>query len=364
MDWVRFLEENNVHYITRGPNTKRGEISIQCPMCGEDDPSEHLGINLQTGKWGCHRDQAHRGKSALTLIKAILGCSSTQSQLIVKQYNQADPDTLDSVLKVLEADNNEAINHEEDLAKLAKHQALGPQFNDFYQIKPRGLTKRFFKYLMERGYDDPQGIIEDYDLRCAMTGKYKDRVIIPIRLNGVLLGWTSRALGSPKNAPRYLASSEDVKTTVFNYDELKQGGERLFIVEGPFDAIMMDSFKSTEHKTPRQFRATCTFGTSVTISQIALLRALAKRYSQTWVLFDQGADQPANSLAEWVGAKVAYLPHGTKDPGELKIGDLKQCADPAFAGYFEYFRYSGFSTKLANNLTQNNALLKRLSNKP
>lgn len=337
MDWQRFLDENNIHYVTRGSNTKRGELSIQCPMCGEDDPSEHLGINPVTGKWACHRDSSHRGKASRTLIKAILGCSSQQAQFIVKQYSHSDPDTLEAALAVLEADNNDAINHNEDLAKQAKHQQMGPQFKDFTQIKPRGVTKRFYQYLESRGFDDVPSLIARYELKAALVGRYKDRVIIPVRHSGELLGWTSRAIGVVRDAPRYLASSEDVKTTVFNYDGLKKGGERLFIVEGPFDAIKLDNHSFTinfmdEHKI--QFRATCTFGTSPTISQLAILRSLVRQYDEAWVLFDKGADGPGAELAEWIGAKQAYLPHGIEDPGEMKRRMMDQCADHLFSGSF------------------------------
>src|ERR1700744_5146204 len=137
MEWVRFLDENNIHYVTRGPNTKRGEVSIRCPMCEDDDPSEHLGINLESSNWGCHRDASHRGKSARHLIKSILGCSSTQAGLVVKQYSHSDPDSLEAALTALEADQMGVIKHDEDLQQQAKHQRLGPQFKDFSSIKPR-----------------------------------------------------------------------------------------------------------------------------------------------------------------------------------------------------------------------------------
>lgn len=370
MDWVRFLEENNIHFVTRGPNTKRGEVSINCPMCGEDDPSEHLGINLQTGKWGCHRDGTHRGKAPRTLIKAVLGCSSQQAGLIVRQYSHSDPDSLETALAALE--NDVVAPSDNDLVKKIKHQRLGPQFNDFNHIKPRGITKRFFTYLADRGYDNPQSIIDRYDLRCALIGRYKDRVIIPIRHSGELLGWTSRAIGTPKNAPRYLASSEDVKTTVFNYDALNKGGERLFIVEGPFDAMKIDDYNfsyTSDYDEPVNFRATCTFGTSLTVSQLALLRALAGKFNETWILFDVGAEGPANNLASWLGVKTAMLPSGIDDPGELKPMHMRQLSSPNYGGHFPIF--SGLSelvaTSIKNRLpgliggiNRNNAVLARL----
>lgn len=332
MEWQRFLDENNIHYVTRGPNTKRGEVSIQCPMCGEEDPSEHLGINLTTSKWGCHRDASHRGKSARTLIKALLGCSSQQAQYIIRQYSHSDPDTLDAALAILEADAGSIAHH--DLREKVKSQRLDPQFKDFSHIKPRGITRRFYDYIENRNLDDVPSLIARYELRCALVGRYKDRIILPVRHSGELLGWTSRAIGAVKNAPRYLMSNEDVKTTVFNYDGIKSGGERLFIVEGPFDAIAIDNHNFTHPMEDDgvSFRATCTFGTSPTISQIAVLRALVKRYDEAWVLFDKGADGPGSELAQWIGAKQAYLPPTVEDPGELKPAHLKQLSDKEFNG--------------------------------
>ncbi len=333
MDWVRFLEENNVPFVTRSQNTKKGEVSIQCPICGDDDPSEHLGINLTSEKWGCHRDQSHRGKSARTLIKALLGCSSPQAGLIVRQYSHSDPDGLTAALSVLEIDNKGLIEHEEDLIKLTKQQKLGPQFHSFNQIKVRGLTRKFFDYLGDRGYDNPMEVIKHYDLRCALAGRYKDRIIIPVRMNGELLGWTSRALGNPKIAPRYLASSEDVKTIVFNYDELREGDKTLFIVEGPFDAIKIDNFG--RHKG---IRATCTFGTSITVSQIALLRALIKEFSKVWILFDQGAEGPARNLSDWINCPLAQLPPYVDDPGNLALKELEYMCASQYKGHGPFWR--------------------------
>jgi len=300
-------------------------------MCADEDPSEHLGINLQSEKWGCHRDSNHRGKSSRTLVKAILGCSNPQAGFIVKQYSHSDPDTLEAALAVLEADNRGVIEHDEDIVKQTRRQQDGPQFKDFNLIKSRGITQRFFKYLQNRGYENPQDIIDRYDLRCALTGKYKDRIIMPIKHSEELIGWTSRAIGTPKNAPRYLASSENVKAFIFNYDQLKYGGHRLIVTEGPFDAIRIDSHRQL---STLLVRATCTFGTSVTISQIALLRTLKKNFDETWILFDRGADRPAVDLAEWLGAKVAHLPDGYDDPGELESEDLDYLATKIFQGWW------------------------------
>src|SRR5437773_2381680 len=99
MNWEKLLSNNGIEYVTSGSNTKRGEISVKCPFCGDDDPSEHMGISLTKDVWGCHRNAQHRGKNLRRLISALLGCSSSQAAIIVQQYNQSDPDDLEVALQ-------------------------------------------------------------------------------------------------------------------------------------------------------------------------------------------------------------------------------------------------------------------------
>jgi hypothetical protein len=330
MDWVKLFEENGIPYVTRGPNTAKGNVSIKCPFCGDSDPSMHMGVSLTSESWGCLRDAEHRGRSPKWLVRALLGCSFTQAGLVVNQYSHSDPDDLDGVIQMLQ----ETKVEEETAPVIVKFPSC------FKPIKPRGTTKRFFTYLEDRGLDAKR-ISKDYDLRCSHLGQYKDRIIIPIYNNGQLQGWTSRALGNPVNAPRYLASSNQIKTTIWNFDELKKGGDRLFVVEGPFDAIRIDSFAKAMRPlgiiTPSlnrawNVKATCTFGTSVTLPQIILLKNIAKNFKEVYVMFDRGAEAPSAELASWLQVKEVRLPDYAKDPGELGAYDLDQLCHPRFSG--------------------------------
>ena len=101
MDWIRLFEANNIPWVSRGPNTKRGEVSIKCPWCGEDDPSEHLGISLDKENWGCLRSIRHRGRRPYALVQALLGCSYAQARIIVDQYSTSDPETFEQVIAPL-----------------------------------------------------------------------------------------------------------------------------------------------------------------------------------------------------------------------------------------------------------------------
>jgi hypothetical protein len=300
MDWVAFLEAQGVEYTTAGPNTRRGQLSIKCPWCGADDPSEHLSIALNKDAYGCWRNAQHAGRKPYPLVAALLGCSFTQAKLIVQQFSTPDPESLEAAMEALGG------------ATVPVQQPKLPQGlpTAFKAIKPMGLTGRFWRYLARRGFDDVGRLVEQYGLLCAQTGEMKDRVILPLYSGGKLIGWTGRAIQRTVDAPRYLSSSPEVKQIIFNEDELT-GGERLLITEGPFDALKVDFYGR-----PR-IRATCLFGVNPTLPQISILRGISRRY-RTAILFDHDAYEQAMALRDYLpNVGIEMLPHNVKDPGML-----------------------------------------------
>ena len=302
MDWLAFLNDNAVEFVTRGKNTARDHVSIRCPWCGDEDPSQHLGISLVSDAWGCLRNPRHRGHSPSHLVAGILGCSSHQARLIVSQYTESDPESFGVV------------------ASLPQHNTAPEELPAFRPVKEKGTTAKFWRYLEHRGFVDAQSVIEQYRLKCVVTGRFKDRLIITLYQQGALVAWTGRAIADPVHAARYL-SSKLVKTTIFNEDELfAKGGKLLFVVEGPFDALKLDYY-GQEYGA----RATCTFGTSISLDQIVTLNALRKRFERVVVLFDRDALEPSFEAMDWLNAanvSLGTLPEKFKDPGEMSGTDI------------------------------------------
>ena len=312
MDWIQLFDDNQIDYVTRGPNTKRGEASVQCPWCGDDDPSHHLGISLTTENWGCHRSAEHRGKNPVRLVSALLGCTYNRAKLVVLQYSKADPDSLTDIIEAFEPTQ---------LAPTPQTQPVKLP-TELRAIVNRGLTAKFWRYLAQRGFDDVESLIQQYQLSCALTGRYKDRVIVPFYDHKKLIGWTGRAIINPKEAPRYLSSGAAVKETIFNVEQVRRGGDVLIVVEGPFDALKLDFYGRS-----LGVLSTCVFGTSLTLSQICLINEAARKFNHTYILFDPEAIDASFSAGDWlIGPRitVTQLPSGVEDPGAASKEQVHQ----------------------------------------
>lgn len=85
------------------------------------------------------------------------------------------------------------------------------------------------KYLISRGYENPF----DYDFYWSPAPGYIDRVIVPFRWEGRIVGNTARKVRDGK--PKYL--SDQHPHFVFNFDKQHEEQKYIFVCEGPFDAL-------------------------------------------------------------------------------------------------------------------------------
>lgn len=310
MDWEAFFKDHSVDYVTRGPNVGRNNININCPFCA-DDPSHHMGISMIEKGWGCLRCHT-AGVNPTKLLRALLGCSYNQAKIVVQQYSAVDPDSLDEVAKLL-------LGDKADKKQRKRRKLHMPQ--EFRSIKSKGSTARFYHYLYNRGFYNVDKLVKMYDLHCATTGKWKDRIIIPIYINNELVSWTTRALGKTIDAPRYMALSEEdgglinVFHTLMNWDYISKGGDLLIIVEGPFDAMKLDFYAYKYNAC-----ATCTFGTAMSNEQSMIIASMAKRFKKAVLLYDEGAAQAifeAQDKLMHTNVECGFLPNNVEDPGAM-----------------------------------------------
>ncbi len=305
-NFQHFLEREGIKYTIKGVNVKRGNINIKCPFCS-DDPSDHMGISLTTGYWSCWRNDFHRGKRPERLIRAITGCTWDEAAQIAGSDKIVEDATFDDLKQRL-ADTEDKEEQIEEL-----------EFEDaFRKIKNDGYGMKFISYLHKRGFtSDTRKLIKQYGLMRCMSGRFKYRLIFPFHMDGKLIGWTGRTI-SKKDKLRYLSYPNDttIKRFLYNYDQAnKTGGQRLVVVEGPFDCLKVDFYG--QHYG---VRAVGLLGVSTTEAQLALISRLSRRFDEVAFLMDSNALAQSMSIQSKMMVLrplVLSLPRGVDDPGDL-----------------------------------------------
>lgn len=329
-DVVRFFQQRGIKYIEKGVNVKRDEVNISCPFCNSSrnpDPSYHLGVIPSLGYWSCWRNKKHRGKRLHRLIMKLLNIGYHEAcQILGIKKVWLQEDVFDHFAKnPVSIFNSEVIEQE-----VSEKLALLEEFKPFTGFNS---SKIFLNYLVTRGF--PQSMVNDlvheYSMHYCYSGKWQNRVILPIFLDGELVTWTGRSIAEHAEL-RYRSLSEkegaliSIKDTVFNFDALMDVyGKVLFVGEGPFDAIKVD-FYGKEHNV----RSTCLFSKNLRLPQAVLLGELSFAFDKVVFLLDStelDTSLEAEGLLAFVDegkVDIGVLPEGKKDPGELNRRQVYQ----------------------------------------
>lgn len=322
-DWEAFFDQHGIEYVRSGPNVGRGELGVHCPFCGDADRSQHLSVNLEGRGWICRRSKSeHRGRSPIRLIRALIGCSAEEARRIAGVETLPGSDFLGQVEAML-------TPPQEDTAAGRRLIEL-PAFREFGDAPS---ARPFVRYMARRGFSATflRRASRELGLRYCVRGPFGGRVIFLVRQEGRLVTWTGRTL-SKFTSLRYKSLSTDPERAAAEglppallptsacllwHDLMVDGGEVLYLVEGPMDALKLRSLGC---------EATCLFTNSASRTQVDLLRDIAPRFRRRLVLLDQGAEAAAMRLASdlaALGFRAGWLPPGIKDPGELDAGTLR-----------------------------------------
>lgn len=323
-NWKSFLEQRRIDYVTSGPNTKKGNLSIKCPFCGESDPSQHLGINPKNGAWGCLRNKTHRGRSPIRLLQQLLRCTVEEAQRLagIKERLTPTTDALAESFRAL------AGGGAQEAARYNGPLKLLPEFKPL--LNGSVFARPFVEYLRQRGFREAQlsWVAKAYELCYATKGLYAYRIIIPIYDRyGALLSWTARSISADAQ-PRYrtlrVSADDDgpvaklaANATILGLPLLwRVDNPRVLVLcEGPFDALKITAFGQA-----LGVYATALFGLNVYPTQVELVQQLSERFEKVYLLLDEGTEFQRLRLLDTlssVGAIPLSVPYGRKDPGEL-----------------------------------------------
>lgn len=322
-----FLELNGVNYREQGSGVKKGNVVVKCPYCGDADKGEHLGIRLKTGQWGCWRDAAHRGNDLAKLLNKLTGISYAQLKVIIgaDEPRIVERDLFDAI-----ACNDYFKSSNKNRISRIKTLLIPDEFRRIGEYENSAAENRFISYLeCTRMFTRAKSVFNYYNLYYALTGKFKNRIIMPVTLQGQLVTWTSRSI-QKNSALRYMSLSEEkssvnIKNALYNFDNAfsSKNAETLFIVEGPMDVLKLDNVARRIGGA-----AVGLFNMVISDDQLFWLELLSRKFNRVVLLLDNGETgniMEALCRISSIGIDVSEgaLPAGVEDPGELTSNQIE-----------------------------------------
>ena len=152
-----------------------------------------------------------------------------------------------------------------------------------------------------------------------------NRIIFPYEVDGDLVTWTGRAIGSHPIRYKDLelaAAIVPAKDTLYNHDCIIAGGKVLCVVEGPMDTCKMDYGGRVVG-----VRTVGLSTNSITEEQVYLLEEASSQFDRVVFLMDNKSSGLAivdsmrirEQVATVPNAFVTSIPKGYKDCGEMSI---------------------------------------------
>jgi hypothetical protein len=313
MDLLELLTERGIDAATSGGNVKKGCVGIACPFCG-DDPSQHMMIDAQRGNWWCWRNPNHSGRDLAYLLARLFGISYEAAYGLIKPSRE-----------LLGAWNqNRSASPLEPAPQRGNGSSTPFQAAGLRRLYLSSRNSRFWGYLMDRGFTKNwKDLADRYNLHCALTGDFRNRIVWPVNAGHTIIGYTGRCIDG--GHLRYLSlPGDEVKKHLLWENTLAFGGRRLFIVEGPMDAMKLDW---TFYCEDIRDRATCLFGVNQTAEQLTAIRRLAPGYKQVLIMFDPGAVSTALNLKRALSdlhPRVVQVPETAEDPGDMTREEILQ----------------------------------------
>lgn len=208
MNFRDLLEEHNIPIAPAGHHhTTEGWLSIDCPFCGKNSQSYHMGYNINGGYVNCWKCGRHTLSETL---RELLNISYPQAKKLIEKLDKY-------------------LIPEEEKETYRKHILKLP----FGIVELQSIHK---KYIKDRGLN-PDEIEKLWGIKgLGIAGELSWRIFIPIHYKGIIVNWTTRAIG--ETTKRYIGASksdEGIPKSELLYGQ-DYARNTIVIVEGIFDA--------------------------------------------------------------------------------------------------------------------------------
>jgi len=259
------------------PKKAGSELAFYCPFCAErgfKSTKKKLHVNVKTDLYNCFRCE-YRGRNAEKLVAAITGDTSYKEECDIGYRSSVYALTKEKIEKDVEEVDLWGVEAEieEDLVPLHKNST--------------SIAQKARKYLQNRGFTDKD--INFYNVHYGYEKKYKDMIVFPVYLDGVLVFYSGRSFITAEKAhPSKFKAPTGKSGCMFNYDEAKKH-DTIVVTEGIFDAFSCGR------------NAVAIFGKKISDKQVELL---GKTKAKEIVIC---LDSDAVDCAHYAAKKLAHL---------------------------------------------------------
>jgi len=294
-----YLSSRHIYVSDSGKNVSDGWIGIECPFCPDGDPSQHLGINLDTKGISCWRCD-----TTGTIIKLVMALEHVNAESAVTTLNKFSDKKIYVTTK---KSKDRALLEREPISK---YKLLLE--NDLAIAHRQWLEKRNF---------NPEEIYNKYKLKCfGPIGDFKLRLMIPFYRRATFLTFSTRDITDLSDTPYIHCPIEqslvDAKRYLYNLDTVS---DTVIVVEGFTDVWRIgDGCVSTQ-------------GIKYVVEQLFLLRNVKRAF------FMYDSEKFAIEAAEKAArAASTFIPHveiyelSEGDPADMTEGDVKSLRKTIF----------------------------------
>jgi DNA primase len=265
VDIQKFFKHYNAKIDTKFGN----EFRLQCVLPGHRDSSPSASFNVKKGLYNCF---VCGGRNLFSLVKELENLRTFDDAVeFVKSMvgYEGNESHIDVLLNEMNELQNDDVEVDEQCKKTIIDFSKYPEFED--------AEKHFIKVKKRVS----RSMIHMWNLRYAVSGYYKDRLIIPIMMSNEVLSFAARDMSGKANKwlkllrqakkdkltvteladlkvkyeckkilyPSVLDENEEnfknimhgtsIKTLLFNFDNAKKNSDYVILVEGVFDCMRL-----------------------------------------------------------------------------------------------------------------------------
>lgn len=241
---------------------------MQCILPGHKDSSPSASFNIKKGLYNCF---VCGGRQFFSLVKELENLSTFNDAVeFVKSMvgYEGNESHIDALLNEMNELQNDDVEADEQLKKTVIDFSKYPEFED--------AEKHFIKVKKRVS----RSMIHTWKLKYAISGYYKNRLIVPITMNNEVLSFAARDMSGKANKwlkllkqakkdkltvteladlkikyeckkilyPPVLDENEkdlniiygtSIKSLLFNFDNAKKNSDYVILVEGVFDCMRL-----------------------------------------------------------------------------------------------------------------------------